>query len=97
MIRFCAHCGRQFSREDFVKEESQGMEADRRRWGLEGVRFLYYRCPACRFDDIFVDLLELPGEGAEEFRQRRDALEEAARRINAEQVEIVLVERGPAG
>jgi hypothetical protein len=98
MRRFCAHCHREFTREDFVKEQSQGMEADRRASGLEGVRFLYYRCPDCSFDDIFVDILPLEGESEEEFRQRKEALEEAARRINAKNVEIVLAERrGPAG
>ncbi len=95
MKRFCAHCNREFSREEFVKEETQGMEADRKTSGLEGVRFLYYRCPDCGFDDIFLDVLALPGESAEEFQKRREALEEAARRIHAENVEIVLVERSP--
>ena len=96
MHRFCAHCYREFTRDDFVKEASRGMEAERRAYGLEGVRFLYYRCPDCHFADIFVDLHPLPGEGTEEFQQRRNALETAARKIHAQGVEIVLLERMPA-
>jgi hypothetical protein len=97
MQRFCAHCHREFTREDFVKEQSRGMEAERRAYGLQGVRFLYYRCPACGFADIFVDIHPLAGESAEEFRQRRESLEAAARRVHADDVEIVVAERAPAG
>ena len=96
MIRFCAHCYREFTRADFVKEESRGMEAERHAYGLEGIRFLYYRCPDCEFADIFVDLLPLEGESAEEFGHRRDLLENVIRRVHAPAVEIVLVEKVPA-
>jgi hypothetical protein len=97
MHRFCAHCYREFTPEDFVKERSQGMEAERRAHGLEGVRFHYYRCPDCSFADIFVDVLPLEGESEEDFRRRRDELEAAARRIYADDVEIILVERESRG
>src|SRR2546430_12676405 len=97
MIRTCGHCQRQFTRADFVKEQSRGMEAERRAYGLEGVRFLYYRCPACDFADIFVDVHPLEGESPEEFRRRREALEEAARRVNADDVEIVVADRTQSG
>jgi hypothetical protein len=93
MHRFCAHCHREFTRADFVKEQSRGMEAERRASGLEGVRFLYYHCPACDFDDIFVDIHPLEGESDEEFRQRREALEAAARRVHADEVKIVVADR----
>jgi hypothetical protein len=95
MKRFCSHCYRQFTDEDFVRDESRGMEADRRASGLEGVRFLYYRCHDCDWVDIFVDILPLEGETPEHFRERRDALEAAARQIDADGVEVVLTE--PAG
>jgi hypothetical protein len=97
MHRFCAHCYREFTPADFVKEESREMEAERRAHGLEGVRFLYYRCPDCDFADIFVDIHPLPGEGDEQFQRRRDALEVAARKIHAQDVKIVLMERTPQG
>jgi hypothetical protein len=96
MTRFCAHCYREFTRADFIKEQSRGMEAERHAYGLEGVHFLYYRCPDCGFDDIFVDVHPLEGESDEDFRRRRDELDAAARRVDAPRVEIVLVERAPA-
>jgi hypothetical protein len=93
MFRECAHCHRSFTPQDFVKDESKGMEADRRALGLEGVRFLYYVCPQCRYADIFVDIHALPGESAEDFQARRAGLEEAVRQIHAEKVEVVISDR----
>jgi hypothetical protein len=73
------------------------MEADRRAAGLEGVRFLYYHCPACGMDDILVNVLPLPGEGREAFDDRRAAREAAVRRLRAEPTpaEAVVVPVGP--
>lgn len=93
MIRECRHCHRSFSAQDLVKEESKNMEADRKRLGLEGVRFLYYTCPECGHDDIFLDIHHLEGETPEEFRQRREALEEAVRQTDAEKVAVTITER----
>ena len=93
MIRVCRHCSRAFTAQDFVKEESKNMEADRKRLGLIGVRFLYYTCPACKHDDIFLDILHLDGETPEQFQKRRDALEEAIRATESEKVEVTLTER----
>ncbi len=93
MIRVCRHCSRPFTAQDFVKEESKNMEADRKRLGLEGVRFLYYTCPACKYDDIFLDILHLDGETPEQFQKRRDALEEAIRVTESEKVDVTLTER----
>jgi hypothetical protein len=93
MTRICRHCGRPFAAQDFVKEESKNMEKDRKRLGLEGVRFLYYACPACKHDDIFLDMRHLDEETAEQFQQRRDALEEAIRLTHAEKVEVTLTDR----
>jgi hypothetical protein len=69
------------------------MEADRRAWGLEGVRFLYYSCPECDLDEIFVDIHPLEGELADDFLHRRHELEEAVREFHGEKVEAVLSER----
>jgi hypothetical protein len=40
--------------------------------------------------DIFVDVNPLPGESPADFLRRRQELEEAARGLHAEQVEVVL-------
>ena len=96
MRRFCTNCYREFTQGDFVREQSRGMEAERLAYGLEGVQFLYYHCPDCGLDDVFVDLLPLDGEDAEKFRERHKALEEAVRLIHADKVEVVLVNRVPA-
>src|SRR3989442_15827939 len=77
MYRECSHCGRPFAAQDFVKEESKGMETERKALGLVGVRFAYYTCPACAYADIFVDIHPLEEESAEAFQTRRGELEEA--------------------
>jgi len=94
MLRECSHCHRPFTAQDFVKEESRNMEADRKALGLEGVRCLYYTCPACGYADLFLDLLHRDGETTEQFEERRAGLESAVKQVHAEQVEVVLTERG---
>ena len=93
MNRACRHCHRQLTAQDFVKEESKNMEADRKSLGLEGVRFLYYTCPDCKHDDIFLDIHHLEGESPEAFQKRREALEAAVRQTDAEKVEVTITER----
>jgi hypothetical protein len=93
MIRLCRHCSRAFTAQDFVKEESKNMEADRKRLGLEGIRFLYYTCPACKYDDIFLDMHHRDDETSEQFELRRDALEKAIRVTHTEKVQVTLTER----
>jgi hypothetical protein len=93
MHRECSHCHRPFTSQDFVKEESRGMEAERKALGLEGVRFLYYSCPACHYADIFVDVHPLADETSEEFRARRAELEAAVQEIHADNVGVVLTAR----
>jgi hypothetical protein len=93
MLRECTNCRRPFTVGDFVKEESRGMEEDRKALGLEGVRFLYFACPACGQADLFIDLHSLKGETKELFRARRAGLEAAIREVKAEDTEIVLTEK----
>lgn len=97
MRRECTRCGRPFAPQDLAREESRNMEAERKAAGLEGVRFLYYRCP-CGMNDIFVDILPRDDEFAEDFEQRREALEAAVRQLHAEHAEaqVVPVVRGAA-
>ena len=97
MQRKCTGCRRSFAPADFVKEDSKEMEADRKTLGLEGVRFLYYGCPYCGLDAIFIDLIRLTGESPEEFNDRRAGLESAIRQVHSENVGVVLTERAPVG
>ena len=93
MNRQCSHCGRIFTRDDFVKEESRSLEADRKAARLQGVHFFDYRCPACGNEDIFLDVVRLDGESAEEFEVRKAELEVTARGVRADRLEVVVVER----
>ena len=70
MIRLCPQCNRQFTPHDFYKEESRGMEAERRAFGLQGVRFLYYHCPDCHTDDIFIDVHARSTRGEDQIGDR---------------------------
>jgi transcriptional regulator NrdR family protein len=90
MRRECTRCQRSFTPADLARAESKGMESQRKAAGLEGVRFLYYRCPTCEKDDIFVDVLPRPDEPVETYRERREAMEDAARAMHSEQVEVVV-------
>jgi hypothetical protein len=94
--RSCTHCQRAFAPADLVRDESRGMEAERKALGLEGLRFLYYRCPGCGYADIFVDVLQREGEPAEEFARRKLELEEVVRQLHADGVEVVLAAREQA-
>jgi hypothetical protein len=93
MNRQCSRCRRTFTRGDFVREESRNLEADRKEAQLQGVHFFDYRCPACGNEDVFLDVVRLDGEPAEEFEARKAELEAAARRVRAERLEIIVVER----
>ena len=91
MLRDCTHCHRPFEPQDLAREESKGMEAERKALGLRGVLFRYYVCPECGYSDIFVDVRPLPGESPEAFHQRWDELEATVHELHADQVEVVLV------
>jgi hypothetical protein len=93
MQRKCSHCHKDFTTQELAREESKGMEAERKALGLEGVLFRYYTCSACGGADIFVDIHPLAGETDRAFRRRRDELEAAVRQVHGEGVEAVLVER----
>src|SRR5262245_8916313 len=96
MRRECTRCRHLFTPGDLVRSHSKGMEADRKAAGLSGIRFLYYSCPDCGIDDIFVDVLPLEGEQPEEFHRRREEMEAVVRRVRAgeanDMVEAVVME-----
>ncbi len=96
MMRECTQCHRPYTPQDLAREESKGMEAERKARGLEGLLFRYYTCPACNRADIFVVLSPLEGETAEAFQRRRDALEVQVAELDAEHVAVVVQERRPA-
>ncbi len=87
----CPRCGRILTAKDLAREESQGMEAERRALGLEGVKFRYYVCSACHQAEILVRVLRLPGEPGERFERRREELEQAVQQVPSRDVEVILV------
>ena len=97
MDRECTRCRRPFAAADLCREESKEMEADRKAAGLSGVRFLFYHCPGCGTDDIFVDVRPLEGEAHADYLRRRDAMEAAVRQLHdgPTRAEAVVVAREP--
>src|SRR5262249_38667851 len=95
MLRKCVHCQRPFTPRDLVREESRGMEAERKRHGLQGMRFLYYRYPNCGYADIFLHVLPQEGESAEDFQRRRTELEELVKHLHGDGVEVVVAVKQP--
>jgi hypothetical protein len=91
MHRDCTRCRRPFAVADMSREETQNLEAGRKASGLEGVRFLYFHCPACGMDDIFVAILPLETEFAEDYEARRDAMEQVVRGLHGPNVAAVVV------
>ena len=94
MRRECSACGRAYEPADLDREQSRGLEADRKAAGLDGVRFLAYRCP-CGAADVFVDVLPRDGEFAEDFDRRKAAMEEAVRRLPSGDVRARVVPVNP--
>jgi hypothetical protein len=92
-MRECSHCRKPLSSEELAREESKGMEAERKELGLQGVRFLYYNCSGCGYADIFVDVHPIEGETAAAFRERRQELESAVRQLHADRIEVIVTEK----
>jgi hypothetical protein len=91
-MRECSHCHQLLTRYELAREESDGMEAERKALGLQGVRFLYYNCSHCGYADIFVDVHPVPDEPVETFLQRREELESIVRQLHADYVEVVVTD-----
>lgn len=90
MMRNCTRCGRAFHASDLAREESRGMESERKVAGLTGVRFLYYRCTGCGTEDIFIDVLPREGESPQDYAMRHAAMLTSARSIHAENTDVVI-------
>jgi hypothetical protein len=95
MKRECSQCHKPFTPQELSREESKGLEAERKASGLHGVLFRYYTCSRCGTADIFVDIHPLEGETDEAFRRRRDELQAAVCQLHGEGVRVVLFEKGP--
>jgi hypothetical protein len=91
MQRGCTRCCRPFTLADLRREETGNLEAQRKATGLEGAKFLYFHCPACGMDDIFVAIPPRETELAQDYEARRDAMEEVVRGLHAGHVEAVVV------
>ena len=91
MHRDCTRCRRPFTLADLSREETDNLEADRKLNGLEGVKFLYFHCPACEMNDIFVAILPLETEFVADYEARREAMENVVRGLHADDVEAVVV------
>jgi len=93
MYRDCARCRRAFIPADLVKEESKDMEGFRKVLSLEGVRFLYYSCPKCGENEVFVDIHPLPGEDQGGFDRRREDAETLVLELHGNKVDTVFTRR----
>jgi hypothetical protein len=90
MIRTCSPCEKEFTPQELSREDSKGLEAERKALGLVGVLFRYYTCSACGQADIFVDVLPLEGELEEDFRRRREDLEASIQQLEGDGVEVIV-------
>ena len=93
MMRSCSQCRKEFTPQELSREDSKGLEAERKALGLEGVLFRYYTCSACNYADIFVDVHPLEGESEEAFDRRREELEATIKQMDGEGVEVVVCAR----
>jgi hypothetical protein len=91
VIRECTSCHKPFTPQELAREESKGMEAERKALGLGGILFRYYTCARCGQADIFVDVRPTRGESDEDFRRRRGELEATVRQLHADRVDVVVV------
>jgi hypothetical protein len=94
MQRECKHCGCRLTVSDLAKRKTVKMESDRKQNGLSGFRFRCYTCPQCGYDDLFVDVLHIPGEDPADFSRRRKTLDGVLREVQVPMVEVALLD-GP--
>jgi hypothetical protein len=93
MKRTCAYCQKDFTNKELARAESEGMEAERKALGLQGVLFRYFVCSGCGNAIIFVDIQPLEKESPEAFRRRRTELEETVNQVHGRGIKAVLVQR----
>ena len=91
MSRDCPRCSLPLAPTDLVREDTTGMEAERAAAGLEGIRFLYFRCSHCTADTILVGIIPGDGEFVEDYEARRAGLEEVVRGFQAGPVAAAVI------
>ena len=74
--------------------ENREMEEARRASGLEGLRFLYYNCPKCGHDNLFLEVAPVAGESNHEFRVRKKKLARVVHQLSVVSSTILVVEQG---
>jgi hypothetical protein len=93
-------CQRPFTGHDLAREESKGVESQRKALGVRGVLFRCYHCPVCGGEGVFIDVYPLDGETERDFQRRKEELRQAAGEVQAGKVGVVIEERpahGPGG
>jgi hypothetical protein len=93
MLRECRNCHKALTPQELSRQESRAMEAQRKRMGLHGILFRYYRCAGCGYADIFLDVRRLGNESEEAFQQRRTELRTTVQNPHGDPVAVVLVEK----
>jgi hypothetical protein len=92
-MKWCDHCQRRLTEKDLLERESQCMEAERAALDLEGVRFRYYSCPHCGHDNLFLEIVQLPGETGQDRLCRKEALAVAAQEVKVVKSTIRVIEQ----
>jgi hypothetical protein len=67
------------------------MEAARRSYRLNGVRFHYFNCPRCDLDNVFLTLTPIPGETNEDLKTRHAVLESVVRPVKGYRTNVMVV------
>jgi hypothetical protein len=73
------------------------MEGERKARGMHGVRFVRYTCSHCGQGDIFVDIMQLENESAEEFAIRKSAIESELKQLHSDDTDVVFQSRKAHG
>jgi len=92
-MRWCNHCQCKLTEHDLLERECQNMEAERASLDLKGVQFRYYSCPHCGHDNLFLEVVQLPGETFRDRLTRKQALTVAAQDLKVVKSTIRVVEQ----
>jgi hypothetical protein len=93
MTRECPSCHKALTPQELARQESREMEAQRKKMGLQGILFRYYRCSGCGYADIFVDIRRLDDESEHAFHQRCEELRTSVQELHGDHVAVVVMEK----
>jgi hypothetical protein len=91
----CDECQCVLSDAHLLHQENKKMEAARRAYGLDGLRFHYFNCPRCGHDNVFLALTPVPGETNEDLKARRAHLESTIRSVKGHRTSVRVVTPKP--